>query len=453
MSESKGTPPAGRSRKPESAASGRDSEHGFRIPTRRRKPIYYAAVAILAVVSALIYLMAKPDPERLAAGYLNAMQAALPQQGLAIEDLQRAVLNLEKALDAAPGHAGAVEAMRTLQERALRQIDGDIRTGELETAEEMLGAAAAVWPDAAQFDMASPVREQLAKAKQTQQLYDQIRDLLAQIKQRASIESDQPNEGLRTMLAQLSLALQAWPVEEQASALRANVGRDVAATVRDSLKRDASEQARQLMDAVPKNWGGNEEIDQLRKELEDQLQALDRSRQVRELLARAESSIAADRLTNPPGNNAVGFLREALELDPGNARARQGLESVADRYAVLTGDALATGSLASAQRFAASLKEVAPGDIRLNDLEARIREDEAAQAAAQQATAAPEPPNEAPQPEPLPDDPEGQLWSSVRNSCRETELRHYINTYPSGRYADQAWQRISDCLAEADSPQ
>ena len=88
------------------------------------------------------------------------------------------------------------------------------------------------------------------------------------------------------------------------------------------------------------------------------------------------------------------------------------------------------------------------------NLPRRIAGAEAAQAeasriAARQASPVSEPADE-PAAEPIPQDPEGQLWFSLRNSCNERELRRYVNNYPAGRYVDQAWQRISDCLAATD---
>ena len=412
--------------------------------------------AVFLIVAVLVYVMARPDPERIAAGYVNTMLASLPEQRLGKDDLRVAVLNLNKAFEAAPGYSGALEATRELQERVARQVDGDITVGELDAAEDLFAAAAAIWADDDRFNDAGSLREELARAGEIRQLHDQIRELLAEIKRRAVSESDEAAGNLRTVLDQLSLALEALPADEQAPAVQADFRRGMADAVRASLDRNGLEQARQMIDAVPGNWSGDAEIFRLREEVQAQLAALNRSGQVDELLENAERSIAADRLSTPPGNNAVEYLRQALSLDPANARAARNLQAVADRYAVLFDDALQNGALALARRHIGSLERVSPGYPRLDEFARRIAGAEAAQAeasriAAPQASPVSEPADE-PAAEPIPQDPEGQLWFSLRNSCNERELRRYVNNYPAGRYVDQAWQRISDCLAATDGP-
>lgn len=456
MSKSKATAAARPAGAASDAVSKGADEHGFRNPRRHRTPIYYAAGAVFFIVAVLVYVMAKPDPERIAAGYVNTMLGALPEQRLAKDDLRVAVLNLNNAFEAVPDFSGALEATRELQERVARQVDADIRVGELDAAEELFAAAAASWADDNRFNEASTLREELARARETRELHDQIRELLAEIRRRAVSESDESTGNLRAVLDQLGLALEALPADEEALGVQTDLRRDIADAVRASLERNGLEQAQQMIDAVPRNWSGDAEIFRLQEEVQAQLAALNRSSQVDELLEKAERSIAADRLSTPSGNNAVEYLRQALSLDPANARAARNLDAVADRYAVLFADALQNGALALARRHMGSLERVSPGYSRLDEFSRRIAEAEAAQAeasrfAAQQASLVPEPSAE-PAAEPIPQDPEGQLWFSLRNSCNERELRRYINNYPAGRYVNQAWQRISDCLATTDGP-
>lgn len=439
------------------AVSKGADEHGFRIPRRHRTPIYYAAGAVFLIVALLVYVMARPDPERMAAGYVNTMLESLPAQRLGEDDLRAAVLYLNSAFEAVPDFGGAIEATRELQERVARQVDADITEGELDAAEELFTAAAAIWADDDGFDEAGALREDLARAREIRGLHDQIRELLAEIKRRAASESDESTGNLRTVLDQLGLALEALPADEQVPAVQADLRREMADAVRVSLDRNGLAQAQQMIDAVPRNWSGDAEILRLQEEVQSQLAALNRSGQVDELLEKAERSIAADRLSTPSGNNAVEYLRQALSLDPANARAARNLEAVADRYAVLVADALQNGALALARRHIGSLERVSPGYPRLDEFSRRIADAEAAQAeasrfAAQQAALSPGPADEPGEAEPIPQDPEGQLWFSLRNSCNERELRRYINNYPAGRYVDRAWQRISDCLAATDGP-
>lgn len=450
VNKSKANAPAKAARVAANAVASIAEEHGFRIPARHRAPIYYAACAVFVIIAVLVYVMAKPDPERIAAGYVNTALGALPEQRLAKEDLSVAVLNLNNAFEAAPNFAAAVAATRDLKERVARQVEGDLGSGELGAAEELITAAAAAWPEDTRFDAASLLRAQLARARETRELYDQIRNLLVEVRQRSLSETDQTAKSLQTVLEQLGLALDALPANEQPPAIRDDVRRELAAAVRESLDSNGLQQAQRLISAVPNNWSDDSEIKQLREEVQAELNYLNRSRQVEELLEKAESSIVADRLSNPAGNNAVHFLRQVLALDPDNVRATQHLRTVADRYAVLVANALETGSLDSARRHVASLERVSPTYSRLEELARRIEDAEAARNATQQASLVQTLPTQAQDAEPLPNDPEGKLWFSVRNGCKEKELRRYINSYPAGRYVDQAWQRISDCLALID---
>lgn len=68
-----------------------------------------------------------------------------------------------------------------------------------------------------------------------------------------------------------------------------------------------------------------------------------RSRQVRELLARAEAALEDYRLTTPPDDSALHYYRAVLELDPENVAARLGFEEIAYTYVLLARNALSKG--------------------------------------------------------------------------------------------------------------
>jgi serine/threonine-protein kinase PpkA len=85
---------------------------------------------------------------------------------------------------------------------------------------------------------------------------------------------------------------------------------------------------------------------------------------IQALLSAAEGDIAALRLTNPPGANAVDKYRKVLALDADNAPARAGMQAVVDRYVALAGEVSAKGELDKAQVYlerAAQLLPDAPG--------------------------------------------------------------------------------------------
>jgi hypothetical protein len=60
-----------------------------------------------------------------------------------------------------------------------------------------------------------------------------------------------------------------------------------------------------------------------------------RQKKIQSLLIKANDCIASLRLTRPPRDNALYFLREVQKIEPGNAEARRSLRKIADRYAAL----------------------------------------------------------------------------------------------------------------------
>ncbi len=87
--------------------------------------------------------------------------------------------------------------------------------------------------------------------------------------------------------------------------------------------------------------------------------ALDRVRIVG-LLRGAEVAMEDNRLQLPKGDNAYENYREVLEIDPGNAEARQGLMNIASRYLVMARSALTRGDLEAARGYLGRASTVAP---------------------------------------------------------------------------------------------
>lgn len=430
-------------------SAGTDVEHGFRAPARRRKPIYLAATAVFIVLAVLVYLMARPNPERMATSFVESAMSGLPEQALVPGDVRTAVADLNAAYDLVPQHAGARDATRTLKKRLEQQLADQILVGELEDAQEMLETVGVTWPDGVEFDAASTLQAKLDGAFESRALRDEIRDLLLEAKQRIGSDADNPMAALKEALAQLRAALDAQG--EGPGRVGADVQRGVVEATREALATSGPEHAQRLLNVLGNDWGSDGQIDQLRKEIQSELLEAQRSQRLATLLDQGEASLRANRLTTPSGNNAVEYFREALALDPDNAGAAAGLHDVAERYTVLIVDAIDRGSLQSARGFLASLTRVSPTHPRIDELAGRLED---ALLAGAEAATVDEGADEAPsktasgtQAEPVPEDPEGRLWYSVRDGCEEKELRRYLDTYPEGRYIEEAWKRISACLA------
>ncbi|MCP4408473.1 MAG: protein kinase [Gammaproteobacteria bacterium] len=73
----------------------------------------------------------------------------------------------------------------------------------------------------------------------------------------------------------------------------------------------------------------------LRREIDAQRVAQDKSRDIDELLRKAEHQMTNSLLTTPSGNNAHESFRKVLRLDPNNPQAKQGLEQITARYLYL----------------------------------------------------------------------------------------------------------------------
>ena len=91
-----------------------------------------------------------------------------------------------------------------------------------------------------------------------------------------------------------------------------------------------------------------------------------------ELLTRAERSLARDRLLVPSWDDAYGYYREALELQPGNLTAIAGMGKIADRYVVLVKRALERRDDEKARLYIQRGLRVQPGDPRLVLLRKRV---------------------------------------------------------------------------------
>lgn len=72
---------------------------------------------------------------------------------------------------------------------------------------------------------------------------------------------------------------------------------------------------------------------------------------IEDLLARAKKQIDQDRLSHPPGDNALETYRAVLKSAPDNAQARQGLQDIAAQYLRLANQAAAQKKFTNAQAY------------------------------------------------------------------------------------------------------
>ena len=112
---------------------------------------------------------------------------------------------------------------------------------------------------------------------------------------------------------------------------------------------------------------------------------------VNEAVRLARVDFAAQRFTNPPGNNALERYQMALKLDPKNKQVRQGIVEIAKRYIDIAEKNRATGDLAAYDRYLKSAADVGksmPDDTEVPKAIAQSRQSAAAPFIAQGKTAA-----------------------------------------------------------------
>ncbi|MEQ8659395.1 MAG: hypothetical protein RLW62_01120, partial [Gammaproteobacteria bacterium] len=98
-----------------------------------------------------------------------------------------------------------------------------------------------------------------------------------------------------------------------------------------------------------------------------------RDQTIAELLEAAADDVAANRLTSPPGRNALERYREIERLAPGHAEAASGVRRVHDRYVAMATQALARDEFEAAAEFAGRAREVWPASEPASTLASEIR--------------------------------------------------------------------------------
>ena len=408
----------------------------------------------VAVVVYLIYLMARgPDAERAAERLVESTLAALPDGPLAEADIRAAADALQRALGLHATSEPAREAVGLLQRRVAQQVETDTLQGKLERADEVLAEAAEQWPEESAFADGGLLRQTLDDGLERRRLTAEVADLLATVEQRLA-RDPKGIEAIRDALEMLRRALDLDPENARARSVRADVRGDVLTATREALRSGETGEAGRLLEAVGGNWSDDSELERLRGEVDRQVAEHARALEIQRLLNLGERRFAADRLTTPSGDNAVVHYRAVLGLDSENTVARRGLDRIADRYGVLIRDAIEDGALRRADRLLGNLAAVSPAHPELEALRDRVetaRHTTDAVAGPIEATPRDAPAEPAPSirqipGEDMPTDPEGRLWFEVRTSCVDAELRRYIETYPAGRYIEEAWRRISSCI-------
>jgi formylglycine-generating enzyme required for sulfatase activity len=106
------------------------------------------------------------------------------------------------------------------------------------------------------------------------------------------------------------------------------------------------------------------------------------------MLQRGDAALAAGRLIEPPGDNAIDYYYSVLDAASGNTRAKQGLARTLDRIESETEAALGTGDYPLAAKLLPVLEQLRPEDAAPAQLRKRLDAAEPQRLALERATRA-----------------------------------------------------------------
>ncbi len=278
-----------------------------------------------------------------------------------------------QAWAASPGDVDAGHGLRITGERLAAAIDAAIADGDGARVDTLSALLAGLPPAAGDFDA---LRERVAGDRARRQADaltgERIRSLLADAA--ADVEAGRlVGNDAENALARYRAVQVLDPDNAAARDGLVRLGAALAARGQSALAAGRLEQAREwhgqgtLLDAE------HADIVALGEALADARGARERAATVDELLTAAGEDIEANRLTSPPGRNALERYKEVERLDPGNADAAAGVRRVHDRYLAMGTQALARDAFDDAAEYARRALEVRPDSEPARTLGAEIR--------------------------------------------------------------------------------
>ena len=88
--------------------------------------------------------------------------------------------------------------------------------------------------------------------------------------------------------------------------------------------------------------------------------SIQKGKEVKALLTDARANLAAQHFVSPPNDNALQNYRKVLELNPQNAEARLGLQTITDKLVELAGQSTAAEKFTEADRYLTEAASVLP---------------------------------------------------------------------------------------------
>lgn len=94
---------------------------------------------------------------------------------------------------------------------------------------------------------------------------------------------------------------------------------------------------------------------------------------IRLLLLNGEYTLSQDWLITPANDNALGYFREVLRLDPNNLRAKGGIQGIVLRYVDMARQAAARGQYERAQTLLNNARIVDPNNLLIKEVQDGLR--------------------------------------------------------------------------------
>ncbi len=269
-------------------------------------------------------------------------EALLTSHGLSdLPSATAAIQSYQEVLRLAPEHAGARQALDELGSHYALLAENAARTGEVTAAINMLERATAANDALPQL---AQVRELISQATTAQAAID---ELLQQARRYRALDQliVPPGENAAELYHRV---LATDPDNVFAAQGLDEVTAQVTAGANELLAAGELGSVDMLVNQAAAAGLGPNVINDIRSQLDAQTSRLE---DITINLRMAQQLMAQGYLTAPPDKNAVAYLREVQQLDPGNAEAGNLLRLCAERLASVAREAHEFGLQDTAERY------------------------------------------------------------------------------------------------------
>lgn len=292
----------------------------FNFSVLKEKWPWLGAAAAVVLVVALIFLLIPGEPEKTEAELLIEQAELAYKAGKLIEPQGSSALDLyKKAQRLRPDDVEVQKARQVIVKDYLQQIQEDRAAGRPERALQGISLLYIAEPDDPQV---LAVKQQL-DAWQYQQ--EQIRQLM----QQANHDLQQGNftgEGEDNAYERFRQVLSLQPDNKEAQAGVEKIIDHYHGLAKTQIQKGKIKRAKKFLDIMLSIAPQARQTVELEKSLQDR--QLAKTDNLTQLLDKANKAFNRGRLTKPSRANAVYYYQKVLSLEPGNRKAKRGMNRV-----------------------------------------------------------------------------------------------------------------------------